>query len=513
MPRHSIGRVSMLMYGLLVCAGSFFFTASALAYTFADSSAWSLSADLYLRMDAVNFRNVVDLDSGNSDDSADYLGLDYSLGIASFWKEADITAFLKLERNGPYDYSAPIWQHNTLMTSGGIIEKYRGDELLPQLEEFWLLAPLLGSPVKVKAGLYTYEVANGFSLSGGYENYGISFLGNIKQAEWRLYYCRPDIHNKNHLGPRIRQDEEQGIEYEHGPVHFFASDVKYSTEKGYIWPYVGMLADYAAPDKRTNLFSAPIKRDLLGTFGIGLQQGLGKFTCTLEAARNFGRAKNNEDKDVEHAGYLTYAGLEYEAGKCTPSLRFLLASGNKATPEMAQNLDTVFSSGRNRAFSYYSPLNTNRLDSMGDSNSDMLPIVAMGGGYGLNYGVPRPGTFSAADFDNLIMPSIGVKYTPCEKLEIEACGYYLRSFERGVGTWLGEGKYLPRDLGWEADLFVDYRLTPSVSIGFLGGYFRPGRFYRQERDDTDGSILTPFIRGDGDADSAFQLELALTVQL
>ena len=130
----------------------------------------------------------------------------------------------------------------------------------------------------------------------------------------------------------------------------------------------------------------------------------------------------------------------------------------------------------------------------------------MGGGYGLNYGVPRPGTFFSADFENLIMPSIGFDYNFTDKLCVSLYGYYLRAFNRPVGTLYGESKYLSQDLGMEADLFVDYKATEHIKVGFLGGYFIPGRYYKEKRDDENGSPFSPFVRGDGSANNAYQLE-------
>ena len=88
----------------------------------------------------------------------------------------------------------------------------------------------------------------------------------------------------------------------------------------------------------------------------------------------------------------------------------------------------------------------------------MLPIVAMGGGYGLNYGVPRPKTFSSGDFENLIMPSVGFDYNFTDKLCVSLYGYYLSAFNRPVGTLGGKGKFLSRDLGYETDLFREHRI-------------------------------------------------------
>lgn len=464
----------------------------------------------YARSDVVSFKNVVDLDSDNKDDTATYLGIDYSLAFASEFKEGGQKFFLKLERNGPFDYNAPLFIHNTLMNSGGTIERYRQEELLPQVEEFWVEVPILNG-FRFQSGLYSYEVGNGFSLNGGYENYGFTLYRKSGNLTWRFYYCRPDVVYKNHLGPYIRQEEEQGIKYEHGSSNFFAMDTKIETNKFSFQPYVGVLSDYTSKGKRDNVFAASIKKDLLGTLGIawGLKQD--KLSFKTEIAHNFGKAESADAayKDVYHSGYLAYSEINYCLGKFTPSLQFLLCSGNKASLEAAANADETFTSSKNRAFSYYSPLNRNLGDSISSSNSDMRPIVATGAGWGLQYGIPRPGTLFSSDFDNLIMPSLGLSIDITEKLNLGLYGYYLRAFTRGVGTWNTEAKYLSQDLGYELDMFVDYNLNKNTTFSFAGGYFFPGQYYKEERDDVDGSLFSPFVRGDGKADGAYQIEISL----
>jgi hypothetical protein len=472
-----------------------------------------LAMENYLRTDLVSFKNVADLDSHNKDDSTVYFGIDYSSGLGLEFKEAGPKFYLRLERNGPFDYDAPLFIHNALMTSGGVIERYRNEELFPGLEEFWLDLPLLRA-LRYKLGLYTYEVGNGFSLNGSYENYGFTISSELKDFSWRLYYCRPDLSHRGRLGPHIRQDTEQGIIYEPNAANFFALDAKFNRGESIFEPYIGVLADYTSEGKRDNAFTASIKRDILGTLGAALTLKQDSLTFKTEMARNFGHAEssNSAYKDIRHTGYLIYTGLEYNIEKFTPSLQFLLCSGNKVTLNMAKDEDETLTSGKNRAFSYYSPLNKNLGDSISSSNVDMLPIVAMGGGYGLNYGVLRPKTFAAGDFDNLIMPCMGFDFAITEKLNLGFFGYYLRAFERGVGLLDDEPKFLSPDLGYEADLFIDYKLTENTLVNILGGCFFPGRYYKEERDDTEGSLFTPFLRGDGYANFAFQIELAVELR-
>ena len=498
-------RVLFVCLFLIAIAGS-----NCHAYPLSESQDLSFFMDAYLRQDLVTFKNVTGLDSSNKDDRSTYLGIDYSLGLHLETKDGSQKFFLKLERNGPYDYDAPIFVHNTLQTSAGPVAKYRNEELLPQIEEYWWQL-CLAKPAGLKIGLYPYSVGNGFALNGGYENYGFTIFSEREDSIWRLYYCRPDINYKIRLGPRIKQEEEQGIQYEHNAANFFATDLKFSKDNNYFWPYLGALVDYTSSGKRDNHFSAPIKQDILGTLGLALSYTAGKFAWNTELAHNFGRGESEDSayKDVYHTGYLVYSGLTYNSDRFKPSFKFLLCSGNKVTPEMAENKDITLTSGKNRAFSYASPLNKNLTDSISSSNTDMLPIVAMGGGYGLNYGVPRPRTFSAGDFDNLIMPSLGLDIKLAKSIDCGIFAYYLRSFEAGVGTLNGIGRYLSKDLGYELDLFLDYKLNKNTTLSFLGGYFFPGRYYKEKRDDIEDSLFSPFLRGDGRTDNAYQVEMAL----
>ncbi|KPK97736.1 MAG: hypothetical protein AMJ95_07490 [Omnitrophica WOR_2 bacterium SM23_72] len=469
-----------------------------------------LSLDTYLRLDSVTFKNTVDLDSSNKDDSTAYLGLDYSFGFNLESKDKEKRFFLKLERNGPCDYSAPLFVHNTLMTSAGPIDRYRNEYLLPQIEEFWMDIPLL-RPVRLKIGLYTYEVGNGFSLHGCYENLGLTLFTESEGFSWRFHYSRPDLHNDVRLGPRIRQEQEQDFIYEPNAANFFALDCTFKKEESFLQPYIGALVDYTSAGKRDNYFTTPTNRDILGTVGMSWTLKQPAYSWSIEAARNFGEAKSAspEYKDVQHTGFLVFTQFESSMGNFTPYFAFLAASGNKVSLEQVENLEDTLTSSKNRAFSCYSPLNNNLDDSVCSSNADMLPIVAMGGGYGLNYGVPRPGTFAAADFDNLLMPQVGFDFKIQENLTLGVYGYYLSLFERPVGLLNGVARYLSRELGSEIDLFLDYQFNENTLISLLGGYFFPGRYYKELRSDTDGSLLSPFVRGDGEPDSAYQVEIAV----
>jgi len=121
------------------------FIPKAYSYELFNTEQLSLGLDTYFRTDLVSFKNVAGLDSHNKDDHTAYLGIDYSFAFSADLKDSGNKFYIKLERNGPYDYSAPLFIHNTLINSGGRVEKYRNAELLPQVEELWFDSKIRGN--------------------------------------------------------------------------------------------------------------------------------------------------------------------------------------------------------------------------------------------------------------------------------------------------------------------------------------------------------------------------------
>jgi hypothetical protein len=240
---------------------------------------------------------------------------------------------------------------------------------------------------------------------------------------------------------------------------------------------------------------------------------LDKLAMSFEIARNFGKADSSQEdfQDVTHQGYAMYADISYDLGKFKPHSRALFASGNKTTPDMIDNGDTTFTSSKNNAFSCYSPFNTYLADSIYPTMPN-VPLVAMGNGNGLNYGIARSGTFADGGLDdNLILFGAGFDYDITDKASIIFDWWYMSSEEKGVGIFNNVPKVISPDLGHELDLEFDYKINKNLVFSVLSGVFFPGAAYREERDDVDGSLFTPFVRGDGKADPAYQIEVSLEI--
>lgn len=484
---------------LLFPAGSIF-----AEMNIADNKYYSATMSLYDRTELVSMGNTVGLDDRVKNDRSTYISIDYYADFKLTLKDEGPSFYVKAERKGPYNYDAPVL-FKAPRTSVGKVERYEKDELLPFLSEFWADIPIYKLPLRVKTGLFTYIVGNGIALTGSYQNYGVSVYDTWKDFVWRFYYAYPDLAGRR-LGPDIRQEEEQGIGDQNSRAHFFSSDVTYTIANGTFQPYVGLLADHNR--RRSNLFSASTKDDLLGTVGMDSKLVFDKFTFDFEWARNFGRAKSEDtaSEDVEHAGYFIFSDASYEYKKIKPHARFAYSSGNSVTLDMVNNGDSAFISHKNKAFSSYSPLNTFLADSV-YPKCGIVPLLAMGNGYGLNYGVRRPGTFGDPYlFDNLVLCGAGLSYQATESLSCSADWWHLNAAEGGVGIVGGEARHLSRDLGNEFDFSVQFQANKYITVGLLSGLFIPGKYYREVREDTAGSLFSPFVRGDGSADCAYQIE-------
>ncbi|MCX5702421.1 MAG: hypothetical protein NTW64_05575, partial [Candidatus Omnitrophica bacterium] len=72
---------------LIIIVAVFFLKDYCFGSTLLETKDFILSMDTYLRQDLVTFENIVDLDSQDDEDSTTYLGIDYSLGLRSEFKD------------------------------------------------------------------------------------------------------------------------------------------------------------------------------------------------------------------------------------------------------------------------------------------------------------------------------------------------------------------------------------------------------------------------------------------
>ncbi len=483
--------------------------------TFPKASDWAPYLGTHLRSSYNTFSNTVDLDRRNHADKNNYLAYAYDFTV-DFRHTAGPEIYAFIEKRGRADYDAPLWAEKPINGLFGEYHAYTNTDALPRVRELWGELPLLPArELVIKGGLFPYgrEIGHRIALGGKYENWGITASGENEAFDWNLHWEKEDLANRIHLGKVINFDKI--VTDNDTAADFFASDAKIKFHKHSLQLYTGWLRDRSSELARSNLFTSQVKNENLITHGAYLDMNFGKLNVGFEGARNMGTAKSIDKTrfhDVEHKGYLLIWDAKYDMGSFKPKAKLFVASGNKVN-ETNQGVFAV-TSDRNNAFSVFSPMNTNLFDT--HYQKQFGPYVAMAGGYAANFGVARPGTFGDPFvFENLIAPTIGFDYTPLNQVYLGMDYWYLQSKENGFGfdEFRAFRKY-PKELGHEVDIFASYQLTKHAKLSLLGGYFFPGKYYKNKRSDTGiSNAFSATARRDGDADGAFQLELGLDVSI
>lgn len=489
-------------------------------------SDWELDVSPELRMAYNVMKDTGDLNS-RQDDDLDYASYIYNIPIKAGYRK-DATLFINIISEGPSHYAAPLESIETYV-EGARVKKNGdiGSALNPGINEAWLkIRPL--SMLKVQLGQAPYSVGNGYALGGQYNNYGVTvafeqtgkakarFRYSILDYENRLYGLRSNTINKWDLG---RSDDSE--------ASLYAADVVLNFGGHTFQPYAGLLYDHSSAGRRSshgyysNLSRAfTAKRDKIYTFGLSASLDFTYVTFEFEGAKNFGKTSSDTTgwDDIEHKGYLIHTAVKGHMGMFTPRAKVVVASGNKVDRgDPAGYLNGTLQRTDNNAFAVFSPLNTNLVDSF--AHKATVPVVAMAGGYPMNYGIRRPGTYNDPHvWENIVAYNIGVNIAPVDKAFIMFDFWHLRAKERGIGqsTAGGSWEYLSDDLGDELDVYATYSVTKIVTVGIHGGYFWPGDYYQTKREDNLflwNNNISQTMRTDGFVSSAYQAEVFITFKL
>ena len=469
-------------------------------------------SDAELRLSYIALGHVQTLDHDDKNDVQNYMGYQWNAGVGAVYKE-DYEGYIKIASYGPTYFDAPIAPYGPVHTGAGDVGEYWGKKLLPRLHEWWIDMPVWGTPLRVKTGLFQHAVASGLALGGFYNNYGVNLYYDSPQIDWTFRFTVPDIEQKWYLGPKLIAEKEVfNIRYD-SKAYFFETDMTVTIGDLILQPYLGLLCDMTPWARRNGAYAQRIDREYLGTYGGKVDLSVGDFLLEAEAAGNFGKAYSvdADQPDITHCGYMFWLGASYNySEKITPRARFYYISGNEFTGE------DITAGGimgpKNREFSVYSPTNSNLADTHYQA-FDSGPVVFASMGNGMNTGIPRPNTFGDPYImTNLIAPDIGIDINPTDRLSVSFDYWYLHAATPPVGVDMGGATYtLPRFLGNEIDLSVEYTITENIMVSFLGGIFFPGEYYRQERGDGDALSVIGAPRFDGGASNAWQAETAITL--
>jgi hypothetical protein len=84
--------------------------------------------------------------------------------------------------------------------------------------------------------------------------------------------------------------------------------------------------------------------------------------------------------------------------------------------------------------------------------------------------------------------NIGIDVNPVKELGISVDGFLLKATKTGL--WSDEGR-VSKDIGWEIDSKITYKLAKNLTYFVEAGMFKPGKFYAEAIDMNSGEYLVP----------------------
>lgn len=517
---------------------SFSSTLSALpTQRFGDS--WKLNVSPDLRLSYQRANNTGDL-KGNEGDSLEYGSYIYNLPI-SIQYGTMFRFFTKITGEGPSHYAAPLKDLTTSVEGANVNRNGSGDSVFyPWLAEAWI--QLYTTPNhSLQVGQSPYKVGNGYALGGQYNHYGLTYLYEKGRNNVRLRYSLLDRENAYSEIRKKTNSKWLGRSAD-SDAYMIAADILFQPVKRKSFsltfqPYGGFLHDQTPLESRAQPgYFANIKTTVVGgtavytyqpykakldeilTYGLSTTFDSPYLTVNLEYAKNGGKTTGQENNqnwgDITHSGYLFHSEVKAHAGMFTPRAKLVLASGNEVnTTDPTNYYNATLKRNENKAFSVFSPLNTNLVDS--HAHGAPVPVVAMAGGYTMNYGIRRPGTFNDPHvWENLSAYDFGLNIVPHSKVFLMTDFWILKAMNAAIGQDSSNTiKQLSKDLGSEIDFYATYSITHSLSVGAHGGLFMPGDYYKTVRTDLQGDRngeISQTVRADGSAENAHQVEFFVT---
>ena len=484
-----------------------------------ENTDWKAVLDGFLRLSFNSLGYPMTLNYDDKTDQQNYMGYQYSTGLDITYQDT-YEGYIRFASYGPTEYDAPLAPKGPVHTIFGDVGEYWTKKLIPRLDEWWVDLPIWGVPARVKSGLFAHSVGIGLALGGYYENYGVNIYNETEDFSWTFRFAVPDIEKKWYLGPKlIAEKETLGMTYD-TKAYFFSFDMIANVGTMTMQPYIGLLADMTPWARRTSVYVQRVDEDYLGTYGGAFDIELGRFTLGAEAAGNFGKAISIDagQPDIKHQGYFWVLSALYSyEDKIVPRAKLYYVSGNKYVGDDLS--DGQLLKGVNNEFSVYSPTDSNLADSHYTAFVSG-PYVFSGNGNSLNMGVLHPNTFyDPYEMTNLITPNIGIDFYPTDQIYIAFDYWYLHTQQPPIGAHIDPATgamstyTLPRSLGNEIDVYVEYYPNDNITLSFLGGIFFPGEYFNEARDDADFMGIAAAPRFDGRSSNAWQVEAALTFNI
>ncbi len=428
-----------------------------------------------------------------------YPGYLYNLNF--YLKNNSFNLVLSLKNATASGYAIPIYNKG-IETIYMKTSKTQIEDFIPYVNRLFFNLSTSNKKIKFKVGLFKEKNQFFYLLNNKYSNYGISLSLDNFNYEAKLHFELPDYNNKWVLGKRNYAGKS--FIFNHTKAKFYSLYLGKMIKGFSIAYYVSYLNDNTDPEYRTGMLQGSVFQDKLYTTAITVNFGHPLFFTKIEFLKNFGNSLSKLRK-IKHKGHLFYFDQYFFTGIVNLGFELIYATGPKLSKSQYGEPQWNFD---NYSFSFYSPFNLNLFDTRYPFYYSS--IISGGGGYGLNYGIPRPGIFSDPHLiENVKIYKLYFEVPFRENFSLLLNYYWLRTYFPPLGMFNNEIIKLPSQLGREFDIIAFYKFNKVITSNLLFGYFKKGAYYKAKRDDNNPWGIYPIV--ENLPDNLYQIEFLITI--
>jgi hypothetical protein len=227
-------------------------------------------------------------------------------------------------------------------------------------------------------------------------------------------------------------------------------------------------------DNGYRIFESNVESLNFNNVGVHANGKIAGLSYAAEGDFQFGKIKNIMDsgEDLKAKGWAIYGKLGYQFDPVTLRAAFAMGSGDD-NPEDNKCKEFQTLQGTDYEFVSRDIHYTQIYERTIATASALAKLTTQAGGNHINTGIA-----------NTTYYNLGLDVSPVKELAISVDGFILRATK--TGAW-GEG--VSKNVGWEVDSKVSYKLAKNLSYFVQAGIFKAGKFYEEAQDEDFNNLV------------------------
>lgn len=194
----------------------------------------------------------------------------------------------------------------------------------------------------------------------------------------------------------------------------------------------------------------------------------GPLSYRAEVDYQLGRVVEGDGETTKVEAFGIFAELGLKVDPVTVFARYGYGSGDKGTEGKNEDFQTILGRDLHSTWIYEYMID-------GAASNQIFPSGSTT-------------SYRSRGLANTSMFNIGATMSPAKDVTVSLDAFYLRANaaykgqKNPMSNWYNTSNETSRNIGWEADLKVNYKIDRNLTYGVIAGIFKPGSYYRSAYD-------------------------------